>query len=146
MTELVAPFVPVHGSWSPWTFLPDVNCLLDPSGRSIRLCQLQTPQTNWSHDSLGLRGLLVLIYWIQPMKLNDDFWWRLDSFSTPLQICVLVTWPQVYFLSHQCRCSHSWHMEPYTHILLSVLCPHDLWGVPRQVIVQFHRLNPIDQH
>ena len=34
MTELVAPFVPVHGSW---TFLPDVNCLLDPSGRSIRL-------------------------------------------------------------------------------------------------------------
>ena len=34
MTELVAPFVPVHGSW---TFLPDMNCLLDPSGRSIRL-------------------------------------------------------------------------------------------------------------
>ena len=33
MTELVAPFVPVHGSW---TFLPDMNCLLDPSGRSIR--------------------------------------------------------------------------------------------------------------
>jgi len=29
MTELVAPFVPVHGSW---TFLPDMNCLLDPSG------------------------------------------------------------------------------------------------------------------
>ena len=28
MTELVAPFVPVHGSW---TFLPDMNCLLDPS-------------------------------------------------------------------------------------------------------------------
>ena len=25
MTELVAPFVPVHGSW---TFLPDMNCLL----------------------------------------------------------------------------------------------------------------------
>jgi len=34
MTELVAPFVPVHGSW---TFLPDMNCLLDPTGRSIRL-------------------------------------------------------------------------------------------------------------
>ena len=34
MTELVAPFVPVHGSC---TFLPDMNCLLDPSGRSIRL-------------------------------------------------------------------------------------------------------------
>ena len=34
MTELVAPFVPVHGSW---TFLPDMNCLHDPSGRSIRL-------------------------------------------------------------------------------------------------------------
>jgi len=36
MTELVAPFVPVHGSW---TFLPDMNCLLyqlshtyDPGG------------------------------------------------------------------------------------------------------------------
>ena len=34
MTELVAPFVPVHGSW---TFLPDMNCLVDPSGRSVRL-------------------------------------------------------------------------------------------------------------
>jgi len=34
MTELVAPFVPIHGSW---TFLPDMNCLLNPSGRSIRL-------------------------------------------------------------------------------------------------------------
>ena len=33
MSELVAPFVPAHGSW---TFLPDMNCLLDPSGRSIR--------------------------------------------------------------------------------------------------------------
>jgi len=38
---------------------------------------------------------------------------------------------QVSFLSHQCRSSHSWHMKPYTHIVLSVLCPHDLWGVPR---------------
>ena len=27
----------------------------------------------------------------------------------------------------QCRSSQSWHTEPYTHILLSVLCPHDLW-------------------
>jgi len=26
MTELVAPFVPVHGSW---TFLPDMNCFRD---------------------------------------------------------------------------------------------------------------------
>ena len=32
MTELVAPFVPVHGSW---TFLPDMNCLLDPSGSKV---------------------------------------------------------------------------------------------------------------
>jgi len=32
MTELVAPFVPVHGSW---TFLPDMNCLLDPDSLSI---------------------------------------------------------------------------------------------------------------
>jgi len=41
MTELVAPFVPVHGSW---TFLPDVNCLLDPSAVTVAVLNVAPAQ------------------------------------------------------------------------------------------------------
>ena len=52
MTELVAPFIPVHGSW---TFLPDMNCLLDPSGRSISIVNCNGLGSNFAAVSPGLR-------------------------------------------------------------------------------------------
>ena len=52
MTELVAPFVPVHGSW---TFLPDMNCLLDPSGSISQKYNVRCAMKPW----VTLKNVLV---------------------------------------------------------------------------------------
>ena len=63
MTDLVAPFVPVHGSW---TFLPDMNCLLDPSGRSIRL------SVNYRHCRPTDHMITRRGYWHRPAEADHQ--------------------------------------------------------------------------